>query len=324
MTSQEHHFSPEHISQPRLSAFPIQHHDLWESYKLQLRSFWTAEEIDFSQDRNQWNTRLTDNERSFVKNILAFFAGADSVVAMNLMDNFFKEVPIMEAKAAYTVQAAMESVHSEVYSIMIDTFIQDADEKLTLFNELGKIQCVRDKIQWASDWALNSEESSFPRRLLAFIIVEGLFFSGAFCAIYWLKHRGLLPGLTKSNEFIARDEGMHTQFGSLIYKKLREESKLSQEEAHEMFREALAIEKRFITESVPCGMVGMKAEEMTQYIEYVADGLLGNLGYDKLFGVGNPFHFMELIGLNARSNFFEERVSLYQKAGAAAGYTEDF
>lgn len=300
----------------RLSMYPIEYNDVWALYKQQLASFWTAEEIDFGKDREQWNTLLTDGERSFIKSILAFFAGSDSVVSLNLMNNFCKEVEMMEAQVCYTFQAAMESIHSEVYSIMIDTYIQDPDEKNTMFASLGDMECVQDKVAWAQKWSLGDQTSeSFPMRLVAFCIVEGLFFSGAFCAIYWIKQRNLLPGLTKSNEFIARDEGMHTLFACVLYNKLDPSKRLDQKTVHGMFVDALAIEKRFITESVPCGLIGMNARLMTQYIEYVADGLLVALGYDRLFNVANPFAFMDLIGLNGRSNFFEERVSQYQKAG---------
>jgi ribonucleoside-diphosphate reductase beta chain len=314
---------------PRLSMYPIEFPDIWEQYKAQVASFWTAEEIDFSKDREQWNSLLTDDERAFIKSVLAFFAGSDSVVSLNLMNNFCREVPIMEAQVAYTYQAAIENIHSEVYSIMIDTYVQDPREKADVLGNLGSMQYVRDKVAWAEKWALKSDggenAEDFPRRLLAFVIVEGLFFSGAFCAIYWIKQRNLLPGLTKSNEFIARDEGMHTQFGMLLYSKLAPQRRLSQDAVHAIFRDAIDIEKRFITESVPCGLVGMNARLMAQYIEHVADGLLAGLGYERLFNASNPFPFMELIGLNARSNFFEERVSLYQKAVVSdLEYTDDF
>lgn len=317
----------------RLSMYPIEHADLWALYKQQLASFWTPEEIDFGKDRDQWNALLNDSERSFLKSILAFFAGADSVVSLNLMNNFCKEVDIMEAQTCYIFQAAMENIHSEVYSIMIDTYIQDPDEKQRMFLDLGSIPCVQKKVSWAQKWSLDVQGiDTFAKRLVAFCIVEGLFFSGAFCAIYWIKQRNLLPGLTKSNEFIARDEGMHTQFACVMYNKLQPEARLSQQDVHNMFRDALEIEKEFITESVPCGLIGMNSKVMSQYIEYVADGLLAALGYERIFFNTNPFPFMDLIGLNGRSNFFEERVSQYQKAGILdssrmdpdAIFTEDF
>jgi ribonucleoside-diphosphate reductase subunit M2 len=324
-----------HATQRR-SMYPIENHDLWSLYKQQQASYWTAEEIDFSKDREQWNTLLTDPERLFIKSILAFFAGADSVVSLNLMNNFCKEVDIMEAQVCYTFQAAMETIHSEVYSIMIDTYIHDNDEKESLLMGIDSLPCVAQKVDWAQKWSLDDDvvqrPDTFPRRLLAFCIVEGLFFSGAFCAIYWIKQRNLLPGLTKSNEFIARDEGMHTQFACVMYGRLKPEHRLSQADVHAMFMDAMSIETSFITESIPCGLIGMNARLMKQYIEYVADGLLVALGYDRLFGSANPFPFMDLIGLNGRSNFFEERVSQYQKAGvldsskmdASAIFTDDF
>lgn len=278
------YFSPSFVSEPRLSMYPIKCEDLWSLYKKQIASFWTAEEIDFGKDREQWNNDLSDGDRTFIKSILAFFAGSDSVVGLNLMNNFCREVPIMEAQTCYVFQAAIENIHSEVYSIMIDTYIQDPEEKDAMFTNLGDMQCVIDKVAWSQKWSLGDQSSaSFPMRLVAFCIVEGLFFSGAFCAIYWIKQRNLLPGLTKSNEFIARDEGMHTQFACVLYSKLKPESRLSQEAVYTMFREAIDIEKRFIVESVPCGLVGMNDVLMTQYIEYVADALLAALGYDRIF-----------------------------------------
>jgi ribonucleotide reductase beta subunit family protein with ferritin-like domain len=297
----------------RLSMYPIEHPDIWAHYKLQLASFWTAEEIDFSKDREQWDRDLSDGDRRFLKSVLAFFAGSDSVVSVNLMNNFCREVPVMEAQVAYTYQAAIENIHSEVYSIMIDTYIQDAHEKEQMLGGLAGMPYVLAKVAWAQRWSV-AEEADFPTRLVAFVIVEGLFFSGAFCAIYWVKHRNLLPGLTKSNEFIARDEGMHTAFGTLLYGKLAQGHRLSQDVVHGMFADAVRIEKEFIIESVPCGLVGMNSDLMATYIESVADGLLEGLGYARVFGSSNPFPFMGLIGLNARSNFFEERVSQYQKA----------
>jgi ribonucleotide reductase beta subunit family protein with ferritin-like domain len=295
----------------RYTVYPIEHQDVWQSYKKQLASFWTPEEVDFSKDREQWVTKLTDDERWFVRSILAFFAASDSVVSLNLMDNFCREVHAIEAQIAYTYQAMMENVHAEVYSIMIDTYVQDAAEKRAMFEDMGNMASVRAKVAWAQRWSLAS--APFATRLVAFAIVEGLFFSGAFCAIYWIKHRNLLPGLTKSNEFIARDEGQHTEFACILYRKLRA-TRLSETDVHAMFLEAVTVEKDFINEAIPCRMVGMNATLMSQYIEYVADGILTMLGYGKIYEAQNPFPFMELIGMNARSNFFEERVSLYQRA----------
>lgn len=301
------------VPQQRYTLFPLQHHDIWELYKKQLASFWTREEIDFSQDRQQWDNLLDENEHKFIKHVLAFFAGTDTIVALNLMDNFCKEVEVLEAQIAYTFQAMMEGIHSEVYSVMIDTYITDPKEKAEVFHDMGNVKSVWHKMQWAEKWSLNSETSPFSNRLVAFAIVEGLFFSGAFCAIYWLKQRNLLPGLTKSNEFIARDEGMHTDFACLLYSKLKY-TRMSEEQVHAMFRDAVDVEKEFINESIPCRLIGMNSELMSQYIEFVADMLLEKLGYTKLFGSRNPFPFMDMIGLIGRSNFFEERPSQYQRA----------
>ena len=295
----------------RLTVYPVRHHDIWNCYQVQLALFWTPKEIDFSRDREQFVAQLTDGERHFVRNILAFFAASDSVVSLNLMDRFCKEVPVLEAQVAYTYQAMIENVHAEVYSIMIDTYVPDPAEKAAMFERLGDVPSVRMKVEWAARWA--RADAPFAERLVAFAVVEGLYFSGAFCAIYWLKQRNLLPGLTKSNEFIARDEGQHTAFACLIYSKLAA-TRLPQARVHAMVREAVGVEKAFILESIPCRLVGMNSDLMSEYVEYVADGLLQRLGYEPLYGAANPFSFMDLIGLNGRSNFFEERVSLYQRA----------
>jgi ribonucleotide reductase beta subunit family protein with ferritin-like domain len=296
----------------RLTVYPIMHQDIWLLYKQQLASFWTAEEIDFSKDREQWaGPRLSDDDRHFVRCILAFFAASDSLVMLNLMDNFCKEVTVLEAQIAYTYQAMMENIHAEVYSLMIDTFFTDHAQKTAMLQSLGGLRSVQLKVDWSRRWSLR--DAPFAKRLVAFAIVEGLFFSGAFCAIYWIKQRNLLPGLTKSNEFIARDEGQHTEFACLLYSKVV--GRLDAEEVRGMFREAVDIEKEFINESIPCRLVGMNAELMAQYIEYVADGLLKKLGYDQpLFGAENPFDFMTLCGLPSRVNFFECRASEYQRA----------
>lgn len=298
----------------RYTLFPLQYPKLFDHYKLQLASFWTADEVDFSKDREHWDNQLTDNERMFIKHVLAFFAGTDSIVALNIMDNFSKEVTILEAQIGYTFQAMMEGIHSEVYSLMIETYISDADEKRRIFDSMRTIPSVSLKMAWAEKWALNREDAPFPCRLVAFSIVEGLFFSGAFCAIYWMKQRNLLPGLTKSNEFIARDEGMHTEFACILYGMLADEDRLSQADVHGMFEDAVAVEKEFITASIPCRLVGMNADLMSTYIEFVADVLLRNLGYEALYQSKNPFAFMDMIGMAGRSNFFEERGSQYQRA----------
>lgn len=303
----------------RYTLFPIQDKDVWENYKKQVQCFWTVEEIDLGQDRNDWEQKLTDDERHFIKYVLAFFAGTDAIVALNLLENFSQEVPLLEAQIAYMFQATMEGIHSEMYSLMIDTYIKDAAEKDRLFNSIVTVPSVGKKMAWAEKWSLadgndGEPKASFARRLVAFVIVEGLFFSGAFCAIYWMKQRNLLPGLTKSNEFISRDEGMHTEFGCLMYSRLPDDEKLPQEEVHAIFRDAVEVEKEFINESIPCRMVGMNADLMASYIEYVADILLASLTYQPIFGSRNPFSFMDLIGMSGRSNFFEERPSQYQRA----------
>lgn len=301
----------------RYTVYPIQHDDIWKQYKKQLAALWTAEEIDFSHDREQFNSAaLNDAERHFIKSVLAFFAGTDTVVSLNLMEHFCREVRPIEAQIAYTFQAMMENVHAEVYSIMIETFVTDNAEKDALFGRLGDMRSVHLKLAWAERWRL-SPDAPFAKRLVGFVIVEGLFFSGAFCAIYWIKQRNLLPGLTSSNAFIARDEGMHTEFGALLYSKVA--NRLPEDEVRAMFREAVAVEKEFITESIPCRMIGMNQELMAQYIEYVADGLLGMLGYATMFGSKNPFAFMDLIGMDSRPNMFETRPTEYQRAEGGGG-----
>lgn len=309
----------------RLSVYPIKHHDLWSMYKKQVACFWTAEEIDFSKDREQWVTLLNDDERHFVKNILAFFATSDSVVSLNLMDRFTRDVPVLEAQICYTFQASVENIHAEVYSMMIDTYITEAAEKDALLRGTVDSGVARDKIRWAmrfwkqttfgddeGDSAAKARD--WARRLAAYAIVEGLFFSGCFCAIYWLKQRNLLPGLTKSNEFIARDEAMHTDFGCTLYCKLGPETRLSKDDMYSMMDEALKIETHFIVDSLPCRLIGMNSDAMTEYVRHVADNVLKRLGYPPRYHAVNPFPFMELIGLIGRSNFFEERVSQYQRA----------
>lgn len=307
----------------RFTIFPIKYPEIWKEYKKQVASFWTPEEIDFSKDLLDWNNKLKEEERHFVKMILAFFAGADGIVNLNLMKNFVEEVKILEAQMAYGFQCSMESIHSETYSLMIDTYIKDQEEKLKLFNAIETIPCIKKKADWALKWVFNDD--LFSKRLIAFCIVEGVFFSGAFCAIYWLKQRNLLPGLTKSNEFIARDEGMHVEFGVLLYNMI--ENRLDEKLVHNIVKEAVEIEKEFINESISCRMIGMNSELMTEYIEYVTDRLLISLGYNKLYNKTNPFTFMNFIGMESRSNFFEERTSTYQKANFGSNelnYDEEF
>ena len=296
--------------QNRFVLFPIRHPALWELYKKQVACFWVAEEIQLSKDRDDWE-RLNANEQHFIKNVLAFFAGSDGIVFENLDMRFLQEVQIPEIKAIYAFQGFIEQVHSETYSLLIDTYIRDPEEKSRLQNAIETIPCVAKKANWALKW-INDEYSTFAKRLLAFACVEGIFFSGSFCAIYWIKQRKMLPGLTFSNELIARDEGMHVETAVAIYQMLK--NRLSQEEVHGIIGEAVAIEKEFIIDSIPCALIGMNATLMSQYIEYVADRLLVSLGYSKIFHSENPFDFMEMISLQGKTNFFEKRVSDYSLA----------
>tara|TARA_Y100000991_G_C21961511_1_gene344718 strand:- start:514 stop:1491 length:978 start_codon:yes stop_codon:yes gene_type:complete len=296
----------------RFVLFPICYNDIWEKYKDHMSVFWTAQEIDLSKDRKDWNN-LTENEKYFIKNILAFFAGSDGIVLENLGSRFMSEIQIPEAKCFYGFQIAMENIHSETYSLLIDTYIQDKKEKDRLFNAIETIPCVKRKAEWALKW-IKDKDSSFATRLVAFAIVEGVFFSGSFCSIFWLKKRGLMPGLTFSNELISRDEGLHTDFAVLLYTKYIK-NKLSEEKVHEIVSEAVTIEKEFITESLPCNLIGMNSELMKQYIEFVADRLLSQLNHNKLYNTKNPFDFMEMISLRGKTNFFEKRVSEYAMAG---------
>jgi ribonucleoside-diphosphate reductase beta chain len=296
----------------RFVVFPIQHHDLWEFYKKSEASFWTAEEIDLAADLVDWRSRLNDDERHFVKHVLAFFAASDGIVNENLAENFVKEVQYPEAKFFYGFQIMMENIHSETYSLLIDTYIEDKEEKLKIQQAIQTIPCIQKKAEWAQQW-IESPSEDFGTRLIAFAAVEGIFFSGAFCAIFWLKERGLMPGLTTSNEFISRDEGLHTQFACDLYQEIV--NKVPKKKVHEILREAVKIEKQFITESLPCHLVGMNDKLMADYIEFVADRLSTQLGYGKIWGTANPFDFMERIALEGKDNFFEKRVSTYAKAG---------
>lgn len=311
----------------RYVTFPIRHPDIWKMYKDAVATFWTVEEIDLSKDRNDWKT-LDNNERHFIKNILAFFAGSDGIVLENLAMRFSNDVQLPEARAFYSYQMFNESVHSETYSLLIDTYIQDEKEKDILFRAIQTIPCVQRKAKWAIKW-INDEKSNFQTRLVAFAIVEGIFFSGSFCGIYWMKDRNLLPGLTFSNELISRDEGLHTDFAVLLYSMIK--NKLQKDMVYKMFEEAVDIEKEFIIESIPCSLIGMNSNLMAQYIEFVADRLLVQLGYPKLWNSDNCFDFMELISLRPKSNFFEKKVGEYKKAGIGHqnednlfGFTDDF
>ena len=304
----------------RLTFYPIKHKPIYDAYKEQLAAIWTIEEVDLSEDRNDWENKLSSDERNFVSNILAFFASSDNIVNINLGERFINEVQIPEAQVAYRFQAMMEDIHSEAYSLMIDTFIRDPKRKNELFNAIATIPCVAKKGQWAFKW-INSKDATYAMRLVAFAIVEGIFFSGSFCAIYWLRNRGLMPGLCKFNDFIARDEGKHTDFACLIYNNYIL-NKCTKEQIVEIFTEAVAIEKDFITNSIPCSMIGMNQTLMCQYIEYVADRLLGKLNYEPIFNTENPFEFMDLISLQGKSNFFEHRPTEYQNAHVLNENTE--
>jgi len=294
----------------RFVVFPLKYHDIWEMYKTAEHSFWTAEEIDLAQDLTDWDEKLNDDERHYIKNVLAFFAASDGIVNENLAENFVKEVQYPEAKFFYGFQIAMENVHSETYSLLIDTYIKDTKEKDYLFNAIDTVDSVKKKAQWALKW-IDSE--SFAERLIAFAAVEGIFFSGSFCSIFWLKKRGLMPGLTFSNELISRDEGLHCLFACLLHNN-HIQNKVSEERIKEIIVEAVEIEKEFITDSLPVSLIGMNAKLMQQYIEYVADYWLVELKCSKVYNVENPFDFMDMLSLQNKSNFFEKRVSEYQKA----------
>lgn len=302
----------------RFTLFPIEHFDIWDLYKKSLASFWTVDEIDFSTDLNDWDHKLNNNEKYFIKNVLAFFAGSDGIVNENLAINFYNEIQIPEVRNLYATQLQIEAIHNECYSILIDTYIKDHGEKIYLFNAIDTIPAVKKKADWALKWVSNG---SFPERLLAFAAVEGVFFSGSFCAIFWLKSRGLMPGLCLANQFISRDESMHTETAVCLYKKLNQ--KLPQEMVHELFNEAYLIEQEFITESLPVSLIGMNKELMKDYIKYVIDYWLSALNYDKLYNVKNPFSFMEYISLENQTNFFEKRVSEYAKANVGTSKTEN-
>ena len=310
-----------HENNDRYVMFPIQDNDVWSMYKKQMDCFWRAEEIDLSKDINDW-TKLTPNEQYFIKMILAFFAASDGIVLENLGMRFMSEVQLSEARAFYGFQIMMESIHSEVYSLLIDTYIKDKEDKSKLFKALDNFDCIKKKGDWAIKW-INDKRSSFATRLLAFACVEGIFFSGAFCAIFWLKKRGLLPGLTFSNELISRDEAMHTEFAVLLYNKLQH--KCSKKRALEIIKESVEIEKEFITEALPCKLIGMNAKLMSQYIEFVADRILVQIGLEKHYNTANPFDFMEMISIEKKTNFFESRVGEYSLSeGNKSKATFDF
>ena len=301
----------------RFVLFPIQYNDIWEYYKMHQAAFWTAEEVDLSGDIRDWEN-LSDNEKYFVKNILSFFAASDGIVNENLAENFYREVQYPEAKFFYGFQLMMENIHSLMYSLLIDTYVSNPEEKDECFHAIDRLPAVQKKAKWALDWI---ENASFAERLVAFAAVEGIFFSGSFCSIFWLKKRGLMPGLTFSNELISRDEGLHCDFACLIYNQLK--NKLSVERITEIITYAVTIEKEFVSDALPVRLIGMNAELMCQYIEFVADRLLQSLGCPKFYNAANPFPFMEMISLQGKTNFFEKRVAEYQKAGVMGGKTEE-
>ena len=297
-------------SENRYVMFPIEDQDIWGMYKKQVECFWRAEEIDLSKDLTSWN-KLNENEQYFLKMIIAFFAASDGIVLENIAIRFMSDVQLSEARAFYGFQIAMENIHSEVYSLLIETYIKKKSEKEILFKSLENFPCIKKKADWAIKW-INDEKSDFATRLVAFACVEGIFFSGAFCSIYWLKKRGLMPGLTFSNELISRDEALHTEFAVLLYTKLR--NKLTKEKIYEIIKESVKIEQEFICEALPCRLIGMNSKLMSQYIEFVADRLVVQLGYEKIYDSQNPFDFMEMISIEGKTNFFEKRVGEYALA----------
>jgi ribonucleotide reductase beta subunit family protein with ferritin-like domain len=295
------------------------HKQVWEMYKKHKASFWTAEEIDLSQDQKDWD-KLSSDEQHFIKHVLAFFAASDGIVLENLAERFLVDVQIPEARCFYGFQIAMENIHSETYSLLIDTYIKDTAEKTRLFHAMETIHCIQQKAEWALRWI--ASDNSFAERLVGFAAVEGIFFSGSFCAIFWIKKRGLMPGLTFSNELISRDEGLHCDFACLMYSLLA--TKLSTEVIHEIIRSAVQIEKEFVCEAIPVALIGMNASLMSQYIEFVADRLLDALNCPKIWNVTNPFEWMEMISLQGKTNFFEKRVGEYQKAGVMSNEKSGF
>ncbi|WP_153801000.1 ribonucleoside-diphosphate reductase small subunit [Foetidibacter luteolus] len=301
----------------RFVLLPIKYPQVWEMYKKHEASFWTAEEIDLSQDQKDWEN-MNEGEQHFIKHVLAFFAASDGIVNENLAVNFMSEVQLPEARCFYGFQIMMENIHSETYALLIDTYIKDPAEKARLFNAIETVDCVKQKAEWALRWISNG---SFAERLVAFAAVEGIFFSGSFCSVFWLKKRGLMPGLSFSNELISRDEGLHCEFACLLYSMLQ--TKLTEQQVHGIIGDAVQIEKEFITEALPVKLIGMNADLMKQYIEFVADRWLTSLGYTKLFNSSNPFDFMEMISLQGKTNFFEKRVGDYQKAGVTSRKEEE-
>lgn len=297
----------------RFVILPINYPKIWEMYKKHEASFWTAEEIDLSADAKDW-AAMNDGERHFISHVLAFFAASDGIVNENLAVNFMREVQLPEARCFYGFQIMIENIHAETYALLIDTYIKDPVEKNRLFHAMDTVPAVTKKAEWALRWI---ENGTFAQRLVAFAAVEGIFFSGSFCSIFWLKKRGLMPGLTFSNELISRDEGLHCEFACLLYSML--ENKLTEDEVKGIIRDAVEIEKEFVTDALPVELLGMNAKMMQQYIEFVADRWLGELGCGKIYNATNPFDFMEMISLQGKTNFFEKRVGDYQKAGVLSG-----
>ncbi|KAK9334020.1 ribonucleotide reductase [Lipomyces starkeyi] len=300
----------------RFVLFPIKYHEIWQMYKKAEASFWTAEEIDLGKDLHDWENRLNDDERYFISHVLAFFAASDGIVNENLVERFSNEIQIPEARCFYGFQIMIENIHSETYSLLIDTYIKDTAERAYLFDAVETIPCIKKKADWALRW-ISDKESIFAERLIAFAAVEGIFFSGSFASIFWLKKRGLMPGLTFSNELISRDEGLHTDFACLLFSHLQHRP--SKKTVEKIIVEAVAIEQEFLTEALPVALLGMNSKLMKKYIEFVADRLLVALGNKKVYNATNPFDFMENISLAGKTNFFEKRVSDYQKAGVMAG-----
>jgi ribonucleoside-diphosphate reductase beta chain len=302
----------------RFVLFPIQHQDIWEMYKKAEASFWTAEEIDLSPDVQDWENKLNNDEKHFIRHVLAFFAASDGIVNENLAVNFMKEVQWPEARCFYGFQIMIENIHSETYSLLIDTYIKDPKDKNYLFHAVDTVPCVGKKADWALRWI---GSGNFAERLIAFAAVEGIFFSGSFCSIFWLKKRGLMPGLTFSNELISRDEGLHCDFACLLYSKLNNQLPVAQ--VIELITSAVAIEHEFVRDAIPVKLIGMNADMMCQYIEFVADRLLISLGCPKFYNATNPFDFMEMISLQGKTNFFEKRVAEYQKAGVRSSKADN-
>ncbi|XP_063914172.1 ribonucleoside-diphosphate reductase subunit M2 B [Zophobas morio] len=305
----------------RFVIFPIQYPDIWAKYKQAEASFWATEEVDLSKDLDDWKNKLNDDERYFISHVLAFFAASDGIVNENLVERFSQEVQVTEARCFYGFQIAIENIHSEMYSLLIETYISDPDEKDFLFNAIRTLPCVKKKADWALSW-ISSQNATFGERVVAFAAVEGIFFSGSFASIFWLKKRGLMPGLTFSNELISRDEGLHCDFACLMFSHLVQ--KPSKERIKSIIQDSVKIEKEFLSEALPVSMIGMNCQLMCQYIEFVADRLLGELGCEKIYNTANPFDFMTMISMEGKTNFFEKKVGEYQKCGVTVSGAEEF